>query len=55
MRPDFSQIDYKPSPEQANAPAHTVPDPANEWLSTEHIPIKGFYTREDLQGLEHLD
>jgi methylmalonyl-CoA mutase len=55
MRPDFSQIDYKPSPEQANAPAHTVSDPADEWLSTEHIPIKGFYTREDLQGLEHLE
>ncbi len=55
MRPDFSQIDYKPAPEQANASPHAVSDPANAWLSTEHIPIKGFYTREDLAGLEHLD
>jgi len=55
MRPDFSQIDYKPAPEQANALPHAVSDPANAWLSTEHIPIKGFYTREDLKELEHLD
>ncbi|HEY2858827.1 MAG TPA: methylmalonyl-CoA mutase [Terracidiphilus sp.] len=25
-----------------------------EWLSLEHIPIKEFYTAEDLEGLEHL-
>src|ERR1700727_614817 len=55
MRPDFSKLDYKPSPEQAHTPVHTVPDPSTEWLSTEHIPIKGFYTPEDLRGLEHLE
>jgi len=55
MRPDFTKIDYKPSPEQAKTPEHTVPDAAGEWLSNEHIPIKGFYTGEDLQGLEHLE
>ncbi|MFZ0478069.1 MAG: methylmalonyl-CoA mutase [Terriglobales bacterium] len=55
MRPDFSTISYKPSPEEAKAPENALPDAANEWLSTEHIPIKGFYTRQDLQGLEHLD
>ena len=55
MRPDFSQIGYKPSPEQADASAHTAPDPSTEWLSTEHIPIKGFYTPADLRGLEHLN
>jgi methylmalonyl-CoA mutase len=26
-----------------------------EWLSLEHIPIKEFYTAEDLEGLEHLE
>ncbi len=55
MRPDFSKLDYKPTHDSAKAPGHTISDPNNEWLSTEHIPIKGFYTREDLQGLEHLD
>ena len=26
-----------------------------EWLSLEHIPIKSFYTAQDLEGLEHLE
>jgi methylmalonyl-CoA mutase len=52
MRPDFSKIDYRP---QEQAAANAGADPAGEWLSTEHIPIKSFYTREDLQGLEHLN
>jgi methylmalonyl-CoA mutase len=48
MRPDFAKIDYRPSAEPSQA--------ANrEFLSTEHIPIKDFYTEEDLKGLEHLD
>jgi len=49
MRPDFSKIDYRPSAERA-----TVRE-SSEWLSPEHIPVKNFYTREDLQGLEHLE
>jgi methylmalonyl-CoA mutase len=49
MRPDFSKIDLKPTVERATARA------SSEWLSPEHIPIKGFYTREDLKGLEHLE
>jgi methylmalonyl-CoA mutase len=54
MRPDFSTIDYRPrnsGEDQANTTASSVGD----WLSTEHIAIKGFYTPEDLQGLEHLE
>ena len=48
MRPDFAKIDYRSSAEPSQA--------ANrEFLSTEHIPIKDFYTEEDLKGLEHLD
>ena len=34
----------------AGAAAH-----AEDWLSPEHIAIKGAYSREDLEGLEHLD
>jgi methylmalonyl-CoA mutase len=49
MRPDFSKIDY-------TAPAESAPaQPAEAWLSPEHIPVKSFYTIEDLKGLEHLD
>ena len=54
MRPDFSTIDYRPrnsGEDQANTTASSVGD----WLSTEHIAIKGFYTPEDLRGLEHLE
>jgi methylmalonyl-CoA mutase len=49
MRPDFSKIDYKP------ATADSVTPQTEEWLSLEHIPVKGFYTPEDLAGLEHLN
>ena len=49
MRPDFSKIDFQPV---AN-PAPLVSN--EELLSLEHIPIRGFYTADDLAGLEHLD
>ncbi len=49
MRPDFSKIGYKPAVEQAEARER------GEWLSPEHIPVKSFYTPEDLKGLEHLE
>jgi methylmalonyl-CoA mutase len=49
MRPDFSKIDLKPAVERAKAGENS------EWLSPEHIPVKSFYTREDLEGLEHLE
>jgi methylmalonyl-CoA mutase len=48
MRPDFSKIDYKPTVVHENA------EPGGEWLSLEHIPMKGFYKADDLAGLEHL-
>jgi methylmalonyl-CoA mutase len=49
MRPDFSKIDYKPTAETTNVPERS------EWVAPEHISVKNFYRREDLQGLEHLD
>src|ERR1035437_5032918 len=49
MRPDFSKIGYKPAVEQAQEHQSV------EWLSPEHIPVKSFYTRKDLEGLEHLE
>lgn len=47
MRPDFSKIDFQPGV----APAPRI----EEWLSLEHIPIKSYYTTDDLAGLEHLE
>jgi methylmalonyl-CoA mutase len=49
MRPEFSKIELKPAVERARAQENS------EWLSPEHIPIKDYYTREDLEGLEHLE
>ena len=59
MRPDFSKIDYRPTPAQT-AQNHadsenTVRDNAGDWLSTEHIPIKSSYSPKDLEGLSHLE
>jgi methylmalonyl-CoA mutase len=54
MRPDFSKIDLKPAVERATARGSKTLE-NGEWLSPEHIPVKGFYTREDLKGLEHLE
>ena len=50
MRPDFSNIDYQPA-----APAHAEEPPAgSEWFAPEHIAIQPWYTRADLEGIEHL-
>jgi methylmalonyl-CoA mutase len=48
MRPDFTKIDYR-------APAETRGQrDISEWLAPEHIGIKTLYTREELDGFEHL-
>jgi methylmalonyl-CoA mutase len=49
MRPDFSKIDLKPAVERAKVCENS------EWISPEHVPVKSFYTNEDLEGLEHLE
>ena len=49
MRPNFPKIDWKPTAAGAAAPG------AEEWHSPEHIALKSFYTRPDLDGLDHLD
>jgi methylmalonyl-CoA mutase len=54
MRPDFSKIELKPEMERAAARESKTQE-TREWISPEHIPVKSFYTREDLEGLEHLE
>jgi methylmalonyl-CoA mutase len=49
MHPDFSKIGYKSAVERVKARE------ALEWLSPERIPVKSYYTRDDLRGLEHLE
>jgi methylmalonyl-CoA mutase len=49
MRPDFSKIDWKVKAKRG------VAHEPEEWLSSEHIALKSFYTHADLAGLEHLE
>jgi methylmalonyl-CoA mutase len=53
MKPDFSKIDYKPQARTGSAPA--VPENPSVWMTAEGIPVKSFYTAEDLHGMEHLE
>jgi len=54
MRPDFSKTTYTlggSSPSNATPPSNTIPP----WITSEQIAIKNVYTKEDLEGMEHLD
>src|ERR1044071_7036071 len=53
MKPDFSQIDYKPQPAAAAPQTEGVDSPVRNTL--ERIPLKAFYTADDLYAMEHLD
>ena len=50
MKPDFSKIDIK----QVSASKVVGPNNA-DWQTPELIDVKPIYTKEDLQGMEHLD
>lgn len=48
MKPNFNNIDFKSV--AASSPAQTD----SKWLTPELIPVKPVYTKEDLEGMEHL-
>ncbi|MDR0843035.1 MAG: methylmalonyl-CoA mutase family protein, partial [Acidobacteriota bacterium] len=52
MKPDFTKIDYKVSPQASKA---DVASSATPWLTAEGISVKPLYTAEDLAGMEHLE
>ena len=53
MRPDFSKIAYRIEP-QSDAPAGPG-EHAPVWNTSEHIPVKAWYTADDLYAMEHLE
>src|ERR1035437_223348 len=53
MRPHFSKMDYKPTPQPA-APHAEGASSGPEWFAPEHFAIQPWYTRADLEGMEHL-
>ena len=57
MKPNFKEIDIK----SAGFYKSDVDEWAEknkikaDWLTPEQIPVKPVYTKEDLEGMEHLD
>jgi methylmalonyl-CoA mutase len=57
MKPDFKNIDFKKASCAANDVAawekkHGI---KKDWMTPERIPVKGVYTKQDLEGMEHLN
>ena len=53
MRPDFTKIDI--TKDSFGAQHTAVAEKHEDWLTPELIPVKPIYTKDDLQGLEHLN
>ena len=51
MRPNFKEIDIT----KIVTPGSHKPEAGKEWLTAELIPVKPVYTKDDLEGMEHLD
>lgn len=50
MKPNFKDIDITKI-----APSSVKGSNEADWLTPEQIPVKSVYTKEDLEGMEHLD
>jgi methylmalonyl-CoA mutase len=50
MKPDFTKIELKPPVKKGKSEL-----PSAEWMTAEHIPVAPYYTREVLEGMEHLE
>jgi methylmalonyl-CoA mutase len=57
MRPDFASIPFQfpGKPEENQAADSKAVSVDNEWFTAEQIPVKSFFTREDLENMEHLE
>jgi methylmalonyl-CoA mutase len=53
MTPNFKAINIKPT--GAKQTSGEYANNAKRWLTLEQIPVKPFYTKEDIEGLEHLE
>ncbi|MCD7972355.1 MAG: methylmalonyl-CoA mutase [Candidatus Azobacteroides sp.] len=49
MKPDFKNINIEDF-----VAGQSSLQPENTWLTAEQIPVKQMYTKEDLEGMEHL-
>ena len=57
MKPDFKEISIKNTPKPCCSAKEWEKKNGIEksWMTPELIPVKNVYTREDLEGLEHLN
>jgi methylmalonyl-CoA mutase len=56
MKPNFKNINIKSAPEQKNTAAWAEKNNIKkDWVTPEQIPVKPVYTKEDLEGMEHLN
>ena len=56
MKPDFKNIDIKSAaPKEALCGCKTKAGADEIWKTPEHIEVKPVYTKEDLEGMEHLN
>jgi len=54
MRPKFDINDLK-TRKPVNADIHALGEGGGPWITPENIPVKAFYGRDDLAGMEHLN
>ena len=52
MRPNFKNIDIA---NEAFNVKHNALAEGEKWITPELIPVKPIYTKQDLEGLEHLN
>jgi methylmalonyl-CoA mutase len=56
MTPNFKNINIKKAFQQENAAEWAAKNRIEKtWLTPEQIPVKPVYTKEDLEGMEHLN
>ncbi len=56
MKPNFKDINIKAATEQANTADWAAKNNIKkDWNTPEQIPVKPVYTKEDLEGMEHLN
>ncbi len=57
MRPSFKNIDFRSFQNEGRTEKQNKKggNPQTSWLTPEQIPVKPVYTKEDLEGMEHLN
>jgi methylmalonyl-CoA mutase len=56
MKPNFKDINIKKAAAQLNADEWNAANQIEKnWITPEQIPVKPVYTKEDLEGMEHLN